>query len=174
MRFELFGPFTYPVKDGGVDRSAAGKRELLSQFEQSRVGLGTAQGCYVVASAGPNGRLPQYVGKSIAQGFGQECTAQHVYHHVRDAFERARRPPQLFLAARVTPKGRFARLGANGAPDINFLETFLIGLALDRNEYLGNRRGTRYLRQLSVVGFLNAGQGQPPLPAQAFRRLLDR
>jgi hypothetical protein len=82
--------------------------------------------------------------------------------------------PQLFLVAKLTRTRRLARPSRSGHADIEFLENYLIGLALDRNPKLRNQRQTRYLRNLHVEGFLNTGRGKPSPSARSLRKLLGR
>jgi hypothetical protein len=132
-------------------------------------------GCYVVAAAGGNGSLPHYVGLTTRRTFSEECSAPHVTKHFNDVIAgKPKLRPQLFLVAKLTPKGRFAKPSAAQHADIEFLETYMIALALDRNADLRNQKQTTYLRRLRVEGFFNAGQGKPSPSASSLRALLGR
>lgn len=175
MNFEIFGPFKYPKSGNGlVDRSKGVKKEFWKSIEQCATGLSKACGCYVVSGSGPNGSLPHYVGLTHKRDFAAECSAAHVYNQMNEAIAGTRLQPSLFLIARKTPTERFSKPSRNNYPDVKFLEQFLIGLALDRKPTLGNLKGTKYLRGLSVSGFLNTSPGKPTKAATAFRSLMGR
>ena len=76
------------------------------------------------------------------------------------SLQRVSGEPQLHLIAKLTPTGRFAAPAANGHRDIQFLETLLIGMALNQNEDLQNIRGTKFLREMRVPGILRPGRGE--------------
>jgi hypothetical protein len=73
--------------------------------------------------------------------------------------------PQLHLLAKLTPTGRFAAPASSGHRDVQFLETLLIGMALNQNEDLQNIRGTKFLREMRVPGILRSGRGEGRLTA---------
>jgi hypothetical protein len=55
--------------------------------------------------------------------------------------------------------------GSSG-PAINFLETYLIGLALRANKNLLNKSDTKLYREVVFPGFLNSFPGSPGGPAK--------
>jgi len=69
--------------------------------------------------------------------------------------------PLFFLLAKLTPLGRFAKPSGNSHKDVEFLETFMFGLALTRNKRLRNARNTRFLKNLVVPGVINSPQRPP-------------
>ena len=84
----------------------------------------------------------------------------HKLNQYNYALQRVSGEPQLHLIAKLTPTGRFCAPAANGHRDIAFLETLLIGMALNQNEDLQNIRGTKFLREMRVPGILRTGQGE--------------
>jgi hypothetical protein len=80
------------------------------------------------------------------------------YNEVLDAHNGT---PQLFLIARLTPTtGRFSKSGRNGYNDIDYFESMLIGMALEKNKQLQNVRKTKFLRELVVPGVINTPPGR--------------
>jgi hypothetical protein len=64
-------------------------------------------------------------------------------------------------------------LAHEGHPDIEFLETMLIGMALKQNEELQNVRGTKFLREMRVPGIIRTGKGEGNLASvKALRDVL--
>jgi hypothetical protein len=49
----------------------------------------------------------------------------------------------------------------NSGPAIDFLETYLIGIAIGANEELLNKRDTKLYREVVFPGFLNSPSGNP-------------
>lgn len=144
-------------------------------MDEEHEGLADGCGCYVVAASGGNGTLPHYVGRTTAASFREECSRHHVINHFNEVIAgKPKLRPKLFLVAKLTPKGRFAKPSKSGHADILFLESYLIGLALDRNSSLRNQKQTKYLRDLHVEGLLNTTPGKPSPSASALRTLLDR
>jgi hypothetical protein len=184
MLFRVFGPFKMPQNPNGLIAFDGEARNAFWESVNSKhERLPSGCGCYIVAAARGNRAKPHYVGLTIRRSFEQECSAPHVIEHFNEVI--AGNPnlqPQLFLIAKLTPTGRFARPSQSDRvnitfaahADIKFLENYLIGLALDRNPELRNQRQTRYLRNLHVEGFLNTGPGQPSRSASSLRTLLGR
>jgi hypothetical protein len=56
--------------------------------------------------------------------------------------------------------------------DIDFLETMLIGMALERNKDLLNARKTKLLREMIVPGIINTPQARPTGPVIDLRNAL--
>ena len=78
----------------------------------------------------------------------------------------------MIFIAKMTPSGRFATGNGNGHADIAFLERMLIGIALEQNIDLLNKRNTKMLRDMVVPGILNSGPGAPRGPVSALRNCL--
>lgn len=176
MRFRVFGPFTIPRNTNGlISFNKDAKREFWDGVEAACEGVSSGCGCYIVAAAGGNGAKPHYVGLTVRRSFRAECSAAHVINHFNEVIAgKPKLRPQLFLIAKLTPTGRFAKPSSSGHADIKFLENYMIGLALDRNPDLRNQKQTKHLKDLHVEGFLNTGQGKPSPSASSLRTLLGR
>ena len=57
-------------------------------------------------------------------------------------------------------------------PDIEYLETMLIGMALRRNPDLLNVQQTRWLREMVVPGVINTRRGKPRMAETQLRQAL--
>jgi hypothetical protein len=56
---------------------------------------------------------------------------------------------------------KFSSPSQNGHRDIDFLETMLIGMALEKNKNLLNIKKTALLREMEVPGVINSPQARP-------------
>lgn len=122
-------------------------------------GLPDAVGCYVFGIRAGKGTVPWYVGLAEKQSFKLECFSPHKLNHFNNAIAKKKVTPIILFIARCTSSDRFSRPSANGYIDIRILETMLIGLAVKRNPYLLNIRGTKVLRDMVVPGIINTQQG---------------
>ena len=156
MQYQVFGPFAIPRDGVLIAKSAAERREFWSAVEAEADGLPDACGCYVFSIR----RRAWYVGLAQSQTFRQECFALHKLNQYNYSLQRVSGEPQLHLLAKLTPTGRFCAPATSGHRDVEFLETLLIGMALNQNEDLQNIRGTKFLREMRVPGILRTGRGE--------------
>ena len=174
MLYENFGPFKMPVDEHGdfhIGDSEASKL-FFRDLDAEVPGLSKACGCYVFAMRSARGTTPWYVGKAEKTEFGTECfNASNRVTYFNFTRER-KGTPLLLLIARMTPKGRFAKPYTNGTPDVDFLETLLIGAALTRNPGLLNVKKTRLFKSLKVPGFINAVEPPFSSSTEALRSTL--
>ena len=159
--YGVHGAFVVPRDDRGVLLRDVG--DFWDSIESEYPGLSTAIGVYVFglrSSGGPT-ITPWYVGKSInANGFKGECFTPHkrdCYHDAMANYERA--VPGLFLIARLTDTGRFSQ--DRNVDEIDFLEKYFIGLAINVNPEIVNRRSTVNYTRVVVPGILNSPPGNP-------------
>ena len=161
MRFGTFGPFDIPRDEyGNVSDSLSDFWEAVdSEWEA----LSSGRGCYVfgISPSGGSRVEPWYVGKTNKQGFDCECFTPHKLNHYSRALNRYNRgKPRLFLVAQFGDDGKRLYRGSSG-PAIDFLETYLIGIAIGANEDLLNKRDTKLYREVVFPGFLNSPPGNP-------------
>jgi len=169
MLYRVFGPYSIPRDGTLISRALAHRRALWSAIEAEAGGLSEACGCYVFSIR----RRAWYVGLAERQPFCQECLSLHKVSQYNYSLQRVSGEPQLHLIAKLTPTGRFAAPAVNGHRDIQFLETLLIGMALNQNEDLQNIRGTKFLREMRVPGILRTGRGEGRLnPVKSLRDAL--
>ena len=162
MNYEIFGDFTVPRKPRrNAVAETVERRVFWRAIDDAHPGLSSAVGCYVFAIRAGRGILPWYVGKTCTQGFSGECFEPHKLVHYNDIISsRKQGTPLLYFLARMTPGGKFsASMPGNEA---KFLESMLIGMALQRNKDLKNIVHTKFLQQLRVPGLVNAATKGPP------------
>jgi len=174
MQYENFGPFEMPVDKRGDfhigDNEAA--KLFFRAVDAELPGLSKACGCYVFAMRSARGTTPWYVGKADRTTFGTECfNARNRLTYFNHTRER-KGTPLLFLVARMTPKGRFAKPYMNGTADVDFVESSLIGAALARNPDLLNVKKTLLFKSLKVPGFINAMEPPFSSSTEALRSTL--
>ena len=58
---------------------------------------------------------------------------------------------------------------SNPQKDVEFMEKFMFGIALNRNSSLSNSKNTKFLKTMSVPGVLNSPQRQPKVPEKALK-----
>ncbi len=156
MIYKVFGQFPIPRDGVLIAKSAGDRREFWSSVQAEADGLPEACGCYVFSIR----RRAWYVGLAQSQTFREECFSIHKLNQYNYALQRVSGEPQLHLIAKLTPTGRFCSPATNGHRDVAFLETLLIGMALNQNEDLQNVRGTKFLREMRVPGILRTGPGE--------------
>jgi hypothetical protein len=78
----------------------------------------------------------------------------------------------LYLIPKLTKTLKFSKPSENGHYDIEFLETMLIGIALDTNPELANIKKTKLLKEMVVPGVINTKPGAPPKSVQDLQNAL--
>lgn len=169
--YQVFGPFEIRKKGSLVDRRAfAG---FWENVEQQREGLPSAVGCYIFAISAGHGALPWYVGKTEKHSFKGETWTHHKLNLYNEALNpRERGIAVLYLIAKVTKSGRFAKPRKAGIGDVRVLENLLIGSCLLRNSKLLNVKQTKHPRGIVVPGYMNEQPGARSKPAKSLARLL--
>ena len=170
MKYNVCGPFEVPRGATGlIDMSREPKKAFWKDVERRSEGLSGACGCYIFGIKSGRGLLPQYVGRTRGNTFKGECFTPHKLNHYNAAVTASSGRPMIFFLPKVTPGGAFARISTNGHRDIDFLESYLIGVALERNANLLNKKDTKFLREMEVRGILNDSRGRPTNSAMALR-----
>lgn len=174
MIFSTHGPFDLPhARKGLIDSDAKARREFWQAVDTTVPGLSDACGCYVYCIKARRGTLPWYVGRTTKGTFRTEALVSHKINHYDNAIHgKSGVTPQLFLIAKRTPGGRFSKPSANSHADIEFLETFLFGIALGRNASLRNSKSTKFLRNLVVPGILNPPNRRPSVVEASLKSAL--
>lgn len=173
MNFNVYGPFELPRVKGLIDTSADAKRNFWEKVESSMAGLPNACGVYIFVIRAKRGALPWYVGLTTKRGFKDESIGSHQTNHYNQALAtKVGVKPQLYFLAKVTPKGRFAKPSQNSHADIEFLETFMFGIALNRNNKLRNSKSTKFLKNIVVPGIVNTPQRAPTTDERSLKTVL--
>ena len=163
MHFDVTDAFDLTLTPTGlVAASAPARKAFWDAVETKYPGLSAACGCYMFCVKATHGALPWYVGQTSKNSFAGECFQPHKINHYNTAVaSKSKIKPQLFFFPKLTPSGKFSKLSKNKQNDIDFLETYLIGLALERNPSLCNINKTAFLKNMYVPGIINAKAGQP-------------
>lgn len=173
MLFSVFGPFDMPRSNGLVDSSTPAKKSFWASVEAKAPGLSSACGVYVFVVKARRGSLPWYVGLTTKRNFKNEAYGAHQVNHYNPAVVgKSGVSAQLYFLAKQTPTGRFAKPSPNSHPDIEFLETFMFGVALNRNGNLRNAKNTKFLKNICVPGVINSPQRKPSKPERSLKAAL--
>lgn len=169
MQYEIFGGFEVPRTEKKNCVDTAEKKAFWHSVEEHAEGLASALGCYVFAMRAGKGARPWYVGKTCRQGFSRECFESHKLVYYNEVISGQNGTPLMYFVARMTPGGRFSSVAPQS--EVEFLENFLIGAALQVNESLKNRAQTKFLQEMHVPGLINPRRGTPPHHVSEFKRL---
>jgi hypothetical protein len=135
--------------------------------------LPDACGCYLFALQNGANIVAWYVGKTERRTFYQECFQATKINYYNETLIDHNGTPLLFLLPRLTNSGnRFSKPTRTGYRDIDFLETLMIGMALERNPSLTNIKKTKLLREMVVPGVINSPQARPRGPVIDLRNAL--
>lgn len=172
MKYEIFGGFEIPRKPN--KKSVVDARDLYTLWDNVNAkcpGLSCAVGCYVFGLRKRGGGVtPWYVGKTCRQGFSKECFTSHKRVYYNEVIADHHGVPLLYLVARTTPGGK---LTASVPPtEAEFLESMLIGRALQRNDDLKNRTHATFLKKLHVPGLVNPQKGPKSTALRDFTSML--
>lgn len=172
MQFKVLGPFEIkPDKNSAIPSSQS---SFWDSVEDKHEGLSNGKGCYVfsIRTSGGSTLHPWYVGKTNKQTFCNECFKPHQRAHYWSALDRYKRAkPFIYLIPQITASGRYSQNTAGTV--IDFVEKYLIGLALRANDELLNKRDTKLYREIVLPGFLNSGKGNLGAGAADLRKSLD-
>ena len=149
--------------------------EFCESVNQEWPGLANGRGCYVfgLSKSGGSRIEPWYIGKTNKQGFENECFKAHQLNHYGRALSRySRAKPHIYLIAQFANNGTRLYRGKAGKV-IDFLETYLIGIGLQANFDLLNKRDTKLYREVVLPGFLNSAQGNPGRGAITLRKTFN-
>jgi hypothetical protein len=172
-RYEPFGPFEIPTKGRLIDRFESA--QFWEEVRRRSFGLPGAVGCYVFAIRAGKGAKPWYVGKTEKGNFKGETWSPHKLNIYNEALSgRKRCTPLLYLIAKRTSSGRYAKPRKRGIGEIRALENLLIGVCLLRNRELLNVKQTKYPKGIVVPGYMNANRGARSAPAKDLAKLLRR
>lgn len=161
MQFSVHGPFELPRQSSLIDNSAAAKKAFWKAVDAKVPNLSGACGAYVFVVKARRGGLPWYVGLTTKKTFKDEALGPFQINHYNPPLAgKVGVKAHIFFIAKRTPTKRFARPSRNSHADIEFLEIFLFGIALNRNGSLRNAKNTRFLKNICVPGIINS----PPRP----------
>ena len=174
MHFSIHGPYKLPVENRLVDNTAKSKRSFWEEVDADEDGLSYACGCYIYVIRKNVNALPWYVGLTTKRTFAEEAIGLHQVNHYNKSLAATpgRVSPELYLLAKRTPTNRFAKPSKNSHRDVEFLETFMFGVALNQNAGLRNAKNTSFLRNVVVPGIINTPQRAPTKQEKSLKRAL--
>jgi len=171
MRFAVYGPFELPRKRKGKIADDNGKiRKFWKDIDDEVPGLPNAIGCYVFCVYSK----PWYVGRTT-NSFQKECYKGklQVYENVYDKIKQGK--PQLFFLAQENPSGKGFRKPPKDKRSkdllIHNLEVILIGMALEINPDVLNKKDTVWRKNLEVEGFLWSKHSRGGKDAKQLRKM---
>ncbi|MCG5539868.1 MULTISPECIES: hypothetical protein [unclassified Halorhodospira] len=170
MNFDVIGPFE--IKRNGA-KNIINKRSLddfKEQLEAKEEGLSTSCGCYVFAKRAGQGCKPWYVGQACKSPMANEALNAENRGKYNDLDSKG--TPVIFVVPARTPGGKLRKRPSQPLASLNFLEKWLIAAAIERNPDLINSKETKFLRDLHVVGLLNAKKGESNGSSQALSKTL--
>lgn len=177
MKYEysIHGPYKIKRHKGHknkkrVEHTKEAKKKFWADIEKHVPDLPTACGCYLFAIETAKAIKPWYVGLT-KKGFQKECFGRHkiiIYNDVLSDYGSGT-PILFFIAKRTKERGDFAKPSKNGRKDIEYLETMLIGTAIEKNPALMNIMKTKYLKNMRVPGLINTPPGKQSNPERKFK-----
>jgi hypothetical protein len=148
-----------------ANRHGVFDKNFWKQVSDSNENLPEACGCYVFALQNGNNIVSWYVGKTEKCTFEKECFQATKINYYNEVLVDRKGTPLLFLLPRLTKsRMKFSKPTKGSYRDIDFLETMLIGMALERNRDLMNVKKTKLLRELVVPGIINTPPERPSRP----------
>lgn len=167
-KYENYGGFEIPRKNKIVDHASL--EGFWNSVEQEE-GLSSAKGCYVFAVKAGRGMRPWYVGQAGGErGFKQEVFGDHKLKHYNGLISGQRGTPFMFFIAAKTAKDRFRKVSGL---ELNWVENFLISLAVEANGNLLNKKNTGLLQECSIPGLLNSPKGAPAKMTSKMKKLFS-
>jgi hypothetical protein len=171
MKFEPYGPFELPRSNGGVDRDQ--RYKFWESIEKKHPSMPDTVGCYIFALKAAKGFKPWYVGMTEKLSLKEETWKPEKLLNYGEVIRKHKGTPVLFLLAKLTKKGRFAKPTKRKIGAVKALEEMLIAICLQRNSELLNKKMTRSLKGLQVPGYLNESPGARSKNAKALAKLLN-
>jgi hypothetical protein len=107
------------------------------------------------------------------QSFKNECFSAHKLNAYNDAVANKKGTPVLFLIAKRTKQNKLSKPSKKRHPSSKFLESMLIGAALDKNPNLMNIQKTKFMREMSVPCLINSPKRRPTGPESEFREAIE-
>jgi hypothetical protein len=149
-------------------------KELKPDLEGWEEGLSEACGCYVFGPRAGLGYTPYYVGQACKSSMINESLNASNREKYNKALGERRGTPVLFLLPMRTPQGKLRKKPKAGAgiAALDFLESWLIAQAIEKNISLINNKRTYFLRNIHVVGFFNPTKGESTKASQALTKAL--
>lgn len=176
MNFDVVGPFVlsrHGAKQIITDQSL---KELGPELEAEEPGLSDACGCYVFGVRAGRGMTPYYVGQACKRSILKEALNPSNREKYNKVISESKGNPIIFFIPMRTPRGKLRKRskGDGGIPALDFLESWFISMAIEKNPDLINIKETKFLRSLHVTGVFNPKHGEATADSTALRKTLFR
>lgn len=174
MNFGVAGPFDI-TRHGSKDLiTKQSKTDLKQVLDKVDIRLSQACGCYIFALRAGTGYTPYYIGQSCKNSLTEEAFNPSNMGKYNDIIAESKGTPIIFLIPLLTPKGKFRKQTSRNRklPSVDFLERWLIGEALKKNENLKNNKETMFLKNIHVIGIFNARHGEATSDSRELKRVL--
>lgn len=162
MYYQPYGPFEINKKALHENSRSVVKNVFWDDVPDDIKDVKDACGCYVVCLRAGKGYTPWYVGMAQKQSFDKECfNHKNITQYLKLIAKKKGTLVLFFLAKKTSDKknSRFCKPTSRKYSDIEFLEDYFIGTALQKNPELLNQQKTRYLKNIQVPGFMNSPKG---------------
>jgi hypothetical protein len=170
-RYQVFGPYLFPNDRDLTHRKALRKFWAARLCDGSPEGLCDAVGVYVWTVKEKDRRVPWNVGITSKQGFKGRFPQKEA-SFLRLLRDRPKAEIEVYLLARRTKRGRFSKTNQTRLND--WLETLLIGSALNVNPSLRNTAKSKFLRTTVVEGYLNDRADKRNEAAESFSAIFQQ
>lgn len=173
MNFDVYGPFAIP-------RFGKGKLITDESFNALSTTIGNDDlinscGCYLFAIKAGKGYKPWYVGQASKTKLLQESLNSTNREKYNKKTTEMKGTPVLFLLPKLSAGGKFAKPTQKKDGNlkvVNFLEEWLIGIALHKNPNLINKKSTFFLKNLHVTGLYNPKKGTATKDSNEIKKVL--
>jgi hypothetical protein len=174
MNFGVTGPFELSRHGTKKIITKQSLKELKFELDKQKTGLSDACGCYVFALRAGKGCTPYYVGQACKRAIIDEALNPSNREKYNEVLSDSKGTPILFILPMRTPTGKLRKKKqASGRIEaVEFLERWLIMKAIEKNPGLINNRETRFIRNIHVVGTLNAKKGEGTSASQLLCKTL--
>ncbi len=169
MKFTIYGGFEIKRKRNG---HGVFDSKFWKRVAKARKALPKACGCYVFAMQHGQNIVAWYIGKTEKNTFERECFQATKINYYNEALIDRKGTPLLFLLPRLTAGNRFSKPSSGKYRDVDYLETMLIAMALEKNKGLFNIKKIKLLREMVVPGIINSPPGAPTKPQKDLKNAL--
>ena len=175
MKYTLHGPYELPENaKKKVDLSAQSIQGFWKAANKAeREMLSDATGIFFFMFRAGRGIKPWYIGRAEKGSFEEETfTEERKAAYLKIARSRDRGTPLLIFIARRNEDGTFTQPGKTRHEDLTFVESYLLGQAMDKNPDLVNFKENPMLSQMEVSGLINTSKGKPSTAVQELKKAL--
>lgn len=173
MSFETYGPFNLINAEGAaIDTSSRRRAQFWEEVEAREQGLSGAYGCFLFSALGRGRSLPWFVGRAASLPFSDACfSPPHLDRYRKGRNHQPGTTPHLLLIANRSARGEFGVLNRSQQREIRMIESYLVGLSLNRNPLLLNDSRERY-RKYAVATEIMQTRDRATIDQRALRQVL--